>query len=46
MLIVKDLDIVVVFPTLFQTFIRKVRRAFIIKWIVNHTCIWESLKTF
>ena len=46
MLIVKDLDIFVVFPTLFQNFIGKVRRALIIKWIVNHTCILESLKTF
>ena len=39
MLIVKDLDIFVVFPTLFQNFIGKVRRYLIIKWIVNHTCI-------
>ena len=46
MLIVKDLDIFVVFPTLFQNFIGKVRRDLIIKWIVNHTCILESLKTF
>ena len=46
MLIVKDLDSFVVFPTLFQNFIGKVRRALIIKWIVNHTCIYESLKTF
>ena len=30
MLIIKDLDIFVVFPTLFQNFIGKVRRALII----------------
>ena len=39
MLIVKVLDIFVVFPTLFQNLIGKVRRALIIKWIVNQTCI-------
>ena len=39
MIIVKDLDIFVVYPTLFQNFIGKVKRALIIKWIVNHNCI-------
>ena len=39
MLIVKDLDIFVVFPTLFHNFIGKVRKSLIIKWIVNHICI-------
>ena len=46
MLIVKDLDIFAVFPTLFQNLNGKVRRALSIKWIVNHTCILESFKTF
>ena len=46
MLIVKVLDIFAVFPTLFQNLNGKVRRALSIKWIVNHTCIKESLKTF
>ena len=46
MFIVKVLDIFAVFPTLFQNLNGKLRRALNIKWIVNHTCIQESLKTF
>ena len=46
MLIVNVLDIFAVFPTLFQNLNGKVRKALIIKWIVNHTCFKESLKTF
>ena len=38
MSVVKILDILVVFPTLFQNWHLKVRRALIIKWIVNHIC--------
>ena len=46
MLIVKVLDIFVVFLTLFQNLNGKVRKALIIKWIGNHTSILETLKLF